>query len=282
MFLRTFVSACLASAAISLKLSDHQTPSAIATILSQTQTAISGEICQRAATANKADVPDFYAIHAGSKVFTDDKFPHTSAAFAWSDAGEVYSAANEAAGTQWKRAKDVFPKKTLWGTNGITPQDMRQGEIGNCWFIAGASALAEKKGRLENVFLNTANENSANGIYGVNLFVLGQPHTIIVDDYLPLRKDDNGGWVSHASKIGLDGSLWGAILEKAFAKYHGNYEHTVGGNPAMSLRTLYGAPEKYIMHKDSTSTADLIWTEITAAEGRGDIILMGTEGSDHF
>ena len=50
----------------------------------------------------------------------------------------------------------------------------------------------------------------------------------------------------------------------------------------MSLRTLYGAPEKYIMHKDSTSTADLLWTEITAAEGRGDIILMGTEGSDHF
>jgi hypothetical protein len=50
---------------------------------------------------------------------------------------------------------------------------MRQGEIGNCWFIAGASALAEKKGRLENVFLNMSNSNSANGIYGVNLFVMG-------------------------------------------------------------------------------------------------------------
>ena len=97
MFLRTFVSACLASAAISLKLSDLQTPSAIDTILSQTQTAISGEICQRAPTANKADVPDFYAIYAGADVFTDDKFPHTSEAFAWSDAGEVYSSATDAA-----------------------------------------------------------------------------------------------------------------------------------------------------------------------------------------
>ena len=136
---------------------------------------------------------------------------------------------------------------------------MRQGEIGNCWFIAGASALAENKGRLEKVFLNIDNETSANGIYGVNFYVLGQPHTIIVDDYLPVISDFNGGWRTHASKVGEDGSLWGAILEKAFAKYHGNYEHTVGGNPAMSLRTLYGAPEKYIMHKEAENTAEKIW-----------------------
>jgi hypothetical protein len=95
-----------------------------------------------------------------------------------------------------------------------------------------------------------------------------------------VRSDGNGGWASHASKVGQDGSLWGAILEKALAKYHGNYEHTVGGNPAMSLRTLYGAPEKYIMHNEAENTADKIWTEITAAEARHDVILMGTEGSN--
>ena len=48
------------------------------------------------------------------------------------------------------------------------------------------------------------------------------------------------------------------------------------------IRDSLSSMVKYIMHKDSTSTADLLWTEITAAEGRGDIILMGTEGSDHF
>ena len=123
---------------------------------------------------------------------------------------------------------------------------------------------------MESIFLNPENTMSSNGIYGVNLYVLGVQHTIIVDDYLPVRSDGDGGWNTHASKVGEDGALWGAILEKAFAKYTGNYEHTVGGNPAMSLRTLYGAPEEYITHTDIT-VAEL-WTKLTAAEERGDVI----------
>ena len=110
---------------------------------------------------------------------------------------------------------------------------------------------------MEKVFLNIDNTMSANGIYGVNLFTLGVPHTIIVDDFIPVKSDGQGGFNTHASKVGEDGSLWGAILEKAFAKYHGNYHHSIGGNPAMSVRTLYGAPEKYIMH--AATEADVIW-----------------------
>ena len=66
------------------------------------------------------------------------------------------------------RAKDAFKDEdgyTLFGKDGITPQDMRQGAIGNCWFISAASALSEKPGRLEKVFLNT--EMSTSGIYAV-------------------------------------------------------------------------------------------------------------------
>ena len=223
------------------------TPTAIAELLSQTKAAeaaaISAAICQRAPTWNKLDLPDFYDIYDGSVMFTDEVFPRSAEAYAWSDAEEVYSSAYEAEGTVWKRASEVFTGKSLWGANGITPHDIRQGDIGNCWFIAGASALSEKKGRMEKVFLNTLNETSARGIYAVNFFVLGQPHTIIVDDYLPVKSDGKGGWNTHASKVGEDGSLWGAVLEKALAKYHGNFEHTNGGAMSLSLRTLYGAPE---------------------------------------
>ena len=45
---------------------------------------------------------------------------------------------------------------------------------------------------MESVFLNT--EVSANGIYGVNFYTLGVPHTVIVDDYLPLA--DSGSTLS--------------------------------------------------------------------------------------
>ena len=76
---------------------------------------------------------------------------------------------------------------------------------------------------MESIFLNNKNELSPNGIYGVNFYTLGVPHTIIVDDYLPLYKEENGTYTAQAAMLGDDGSIWGMILEKAFAKYHGNY-----------------------------------------------------------
>ena len=53
--------------------------------------------------------------------------------------------------------------------------------------MSGASALSEIPGRLEKVFLNESNELSPRGIYAVNMYTLGVPHTVIVDDYIPLR-----------------------------------------------------------------------------------------------
>ena len=89
----------------------------------------------------------------------------------------------------WKRISEVYDDThTLFGSNGINHEDMIQGYLGNCWFISGASALAEIPGRMEKVFINPDNKLSANGIYAVNFFTLGLPHTVIVDDYLPLAQ----------------------------------------------------------------------------------------------
>lgn len=80
-----------------------------------------------------------------------------------------------------------YAKNSLWGSDGITPMDIRQGVIGNCWFLAAASAIAEKPERMEKIFLNNSVEMNKNGIYAVNLYALGVKHTVIVDDYLPLE-----------------------------------------------------------------------------------------------
>ena len=93
---------------------------------------------------------------------------------------------------------------------------------------------------MESVFINT--ETNANGIYGVDFYTLGVPHTVIVDDLLPLTASEDGTHATKLAAIGADGSLWGPILEKAFAKYHGNLLHIEGGVPAMATKTLYGAP----------------------------------------
>ena len=145
---------------------------------------------------------------------------------------------------------------------------MNQGNIGNCWFISAASALAEEKGRMESVFINDS--VSAKGIYGLNFYTLGILHTVIVDDYLPLVELPGGFKYTIAAKVGSDGSLWPTILEKAFAKYHGNYFHTVMGDPQMAIKTLYDAPTIYSDHK--TNRLRQLWKIIKKADARGDII----------
>ena len=125
----------------------------------------------------------------GSTKYTDTDFKPDWTSILWKDAEETFTGFTEESSV-WKRASEAYPKSTLWGTKGIRPQDMSQGSIGNCWFISAASALAEEKGRMESVFLNDG--VSANGIYGVNFYTLGVPHTVIVDDYLPLFKQEDG------------------------------------------------------------------------------------------
>ena len=171
---------------------------------------------------------------------------------------------------------------SLFGSNGVTPEDIRQGAVGNCWLMGGASAVAEVPGRMENVFLNNGNCLSEQGIYGVNIYTLGVPHTIIVDDYLPLREVWNG-WSTLFAHIGDDNSLWGPILEKAMAKFHGNYNHLEGGNPVYSVRTLTGAPYEMLFHRGwstvPATSAETLWERLVAHDGSNDILQAGTPGS---
>ena len=52
--------------------------------------------------------------------------------------------------------------------------------------MSACNTLAKIPSRVENLFLNLENKISPNGIYGVNMYLLGVPKTIIIDDYLPL------------------------------------------------------------------------------------------------
>ena len=71
----------------------------------------------------------------------------------------------------WSGLNAVFgPRgRTLFG-DGISPDDVRQGSLGNCWFLAAASAIAEEKGRMEKVFVNTETALNPKGAYSVRLF----------------------------------------------------------------------------------------------------------------
>ena len=125
---------------------------------------------------------------------------------------------------------------------------------------------------MESFFLN--DKVNSNGIYAVNFYTLGVPHTVIVDDYLPLYKEDSGSFTANAANFGTDGSIWGMVLEKAFAKYHGNYKHIEGGVTEMAVKTLYGAASTTVYHTGMASAK--LWKTLSAADKRNDIITTGT------
>ena len=80
-------------------------------------------------------------------------------------------------------------------------------------------------GRMQKAFLNTEKELNKAGVYGVTLYPLGVPHTVVVDDSVPqiTELDDNGNKMNGMAAPGVDKSFWGPMLEKAFAKMYGNF-----------------------------------------------------------
>ncbi len=141
--------------------------------------------------------------------------------------------------------------------------DVRQGAIGDCWFIAAASALSEKPKRLETLFLDRSGKMNKNGIYGINVYALGVPQTVIIDDYLPLQylvQDTGAVYTTLFSQVGKDQSMWGAFLEKAFAKVYGNYGHMFAGDPRDGIRSLTGAPS--LLYTHASFTLEFIWSEL--------------------
>ena len=184
----------------------------------------------------------------------DNTFPHNDAIY-WQDDGAYYTDsspadhANTANLIQWKRPSEISwlaGGYSLFGTDGVTMQDIQQGQIGNCWWMAACIAVAEYPGRIEKVFLNQGASDS--GVYSLQLYALGAPITITVDDTLPTRDWGGGNIDTLYAYIGPDMSIWGAIMEKAFAKYHGNYARIVGGDVVDGINTLNNSPYERNWH----------------------------------
>ena len=223
---KTFALAVIAAAAAATNSS-----SGMDQLFAQTELAAAAKThtCLETANRNKAKLVDFNTLVKQTTPWTDTDFTADTNAVYWKDLDTLNAGQKKELGVAmtWKRATAMGSDKTLFG-KGISPAGMVQGQIGNCWFMAAASAVAEVPGRMEKVFLNTDSKLNSVGIYGVNLYTLGVPHTVIVDDFFPQSKEGES-MVNHFANHGPDKTLWGAVLEKAFAKSVGNYQHTAGG-----------------------------------------------------
>lgn len=108
----------------------------------------------------------------------------------------------------WKRPHQIFQDDFTLYNQGIDPEDIKQGWLGNCYFLSALSALAEFPDEIKKIFVNkSVNEN---GIYIVNFTLGGESYKVVVDDHFPYYPKK--GKPAFSQSKGSE--LWVMLLEK--------------------------------------------------------------------
>lgn len=104
------------------------------------------------------------------------------------------------------------------------------------WFLAACAAVAEFPAWIESMFGRTQ-ELECSGRYSIRFFHPGRREFVWVrvDDFVPTKKGSPA-----FSGITLEGEVWVALVEKAFAKLCGSYGNLDGGTNAFGMFYLCG------------------------------------------
>jgi len=146
----------------------------------------------------------------------------------------------------------------LWGSHGVQPFDIVQGDVGDCYFLSSASALAEHPDRIKKLFLTT--KVNKENIAAVEVFVGGVPTQITIDTNMPYKSSSKLMF----GKISVDNAQWLPILEKVYAKISVNYEKMGLGWMSEAMRILTGAPSQ--QYQTAQLQTDQLWNLLKEAD----------------
>ena len=178
----------------------------------------------------------------------------------------------------WPGAQIKLFSKSGDSDDAISPSDINQGAVGNCWFVAALSVVANYS-ELMRVVLGR--HDLAKGIYEFNFFCDNDldPRSVCVDSRIPVREGYPCFCTSKA-----DGELWPALLEKAVAKFFGSYSAIAGGSEAVGFTILTGKPGKQFgaqYDEAKFRDADTLWALVARLWAEGHIIgISFTQTSD--
>uniref|UniRef100_A0A8C5M379 Uncharacterized protein n=1 Tax=Leptobrachium leishanense TaxID=445787 RepID=A0A8C5M379_9ANUR len=186
-------------------------------------------------------------------LFVDPKFPPNE--------DSIGPALKHQVNFVWKRPKQIH-RNPQFIIDGATREDIVQGSLGNCWFLASIASLTQNKDFLPIVLHgNQSFKYNYAGIFHFKIWQYGEWVDVVVDDYLPTISE-SGELLSVRSLN--ENEFWGALLEKAYAKLHLCYEGMDGGVPVEGLQDLTGGTsELYIMKKKPKDLFQIIQKRIS-------------------
>ena len=146
--------------------------------------------------------------------------------------------------------------------DGVSPHDVQQGWIEDCYFPAAMGALADVAPQVIKDMVN----DHGDGTYTVKFREGRASVEIKVDADLYVRPSGaplyGGSDETHRSAKSME--LWHALVEKAWAAWYGSY-HDIGqgGSPSEVFEAVLGKPG--VVELVRPSSRDRIWNELKAA-----------------
>ncbi|KEQ58961.1 cysteine proteinase, partial [Aureobasidium melanogenum CBS 110374] len=189
-----------------------------------------------------------------------------------------------------KRVKDIFENPTF-NAEGACGDDVMQGSLGNCWFIAALVSVAAKPGLMQRLCVA---RDEAVGVYGFVFFRDGTWIPEIVDDRLFLHVSDGddlfigkyvderqtrstfnnsnditklretlqkGGDALYFARCRDSQDTWLPLIEKAYAKAHGDYGSLHGGWVGEGTEDLTGGVSTSLVPSDILDKS-LLWKQL--------------------
>ena len=148
----------------------------------------------------------------------------------------------------WKQGSEIpsLGQKAKLFPDKISPTDVKQGYLGDCYFLSVLSLLALNENRIKKLFVSQANKS-----FQIRFLKDGNEVTFEVDDIFPCR----GEKLAFAQSV--NNSIWVQLLEKAWAKKFGSYFAVEGGTTKDAMFDLTGAPTITIETSDPK-----VWEEL--------------------
>ncbi|KAL5877297.1 hypothetical protein ACKVWC_006456 [Pyricularia oryzae] len=167
--------------------------------------------------------------------------------------------------------------------NGYEASDIVQGAIGDCWWLAGTATIAHRKDLMERVCVARDEEV---GVYGFVFYRDGEWEPVLVDDSLYLaafdfrevhdptgkkarewrRNHQTGSNALFFSKCQDPNETWLPLMEKAYAKIHGDYHAIESGWAGQAVEDMTGGVTANLA-TNCVLNKDKLWRELSSKDG---------------